>query len=142
MANSKTDMTDVVKALLAQAERTNEMLAKMDRRLTAVSSTVDQVVGVDRTPSAPTDAPAAKRAARLTLPEQVLHLIKQKPRDTTEIMKELGIVKTSAWAAIAQLERTQEAIVVSLPGDRGRRGPSRVYHPSSPELAAMLKRSS
>jgi|SRR5690606_31504495 len=126
MANSKTDTVIL------------DMLSKLDRRITALSSTVDQVVGIDRMPS--TDA-SPSRAPRLSLPEQVLKLIKQKPRATTEIMEALGISKTSAWSAIAQLERTQDAIVISTPGAvRGRRGPSVIYHPSSPELAAMLRR--
>lgn len=141
MANQKTDIADVMQAFLEAQKQTAEVLAKIDRRMTAVLSAPDREF-VDR-PSSTAAAPAsAKRATRLSLPEQVLKLIKQQPRDTTEIMNALGISKTSAWAAIAQLERTQEAIVVSMPGDRGRRGPSRVYHPSSPELAAMLRRSS
>lgn len=141
MPNPKPDIADVMQAFLEAQKQTAEVLQKIDRRMTAVLSSPDREF-IDR-PSAPVASPAsAKRATRLSLPEQVLKLIKQEPRDTTDLMKTLGISKTSVWSAIAQLERTQEAIVVSMPGERGRRGPSVVYHPSSPELAAMLRRSS
>jgi biotin operon repressor len=138
-ADPKPDMATILQAFLEQSKQQTEVLAKIDRRMTAVLSTPDREF-VDR-PSAAAPA-SAKRATRLSLPEQILKLIKQKPRETTELMQSLGISKTSVWTAIAQLERTQDAIVVSMPGERGRRGPSMVYHPSSPELAAMLRRSS
>ncbi|HEY3497240.1 MAG TPA: HTH domain-containing protein [Polyangiaceae bacterium] len=137
---TKPDIADVMQAFLEAQKQTADVLAKIDRRMTAVLSAPDREF-VDR-PSAPAPASTKTRATRLSLPEQVLKMIKQKPAETTEIMEKLGISKTSAWAAIAQLERTQEAIVISMPGNRGRRGPSVVYHPSSPELAAMLRRSS
>lgn len=129
----KTNMNDVVAALVESQKKTTELLQQLDRRVSAVLSMPDRE-HIDRGQAAPA-APERK----LDLAERIRRAILQAPRDTAKLAAELGTSRTAVWAAIARLEARDEAIVVSSPGTRGRRGPSMVYHPSSPELAAKLR---
>lgn len=129
------DMTQMMQALIEAQKQTAQALQQIDRRMTAVLTTPDREF-VDRGQT----APRSSAPPQLDLAERILQLIEKSPQETNALAEKLNTTRSAVWAAIARLEQRNDAIVVSTPGStRGRRGPSVVYHPSSPELAAKLR---